>query len=208
MPAPGFLPALVEWARANDVVFIADEVQTGFARTGAWFASEHEGIVPDVVVTAKGIAGGLPLSAVTGRAEIMDSAMAGGLGGTYGGNPLACAAALASIESYEADGLIERAKEIGATLLGRLNALRTADARIGDVRGRGAMVAIELVDPETGAPDAALTSKVAAHAAANGVLALTCGTYGNVIRFLPPLTISDELLIEGLDVLAEGLANA
>lgn len=208
VPAPGFLSALVTWANENDVVFIADEVQTGFGRTGAWFASEHEDIVPDLVVTAKGIAGGLPLSAVTGRADIMDSANAGGLGGTYGGNPLACAAALAAIESYEQDGLIERAKEIGAVLIGRLNALRTADARIGDVRGRGAMVAIELVDPETGAPDAALTGKLAAYAAAHGVLVLTCGTYGNVIRFLPPLTIGDELLVEGLDILAEGLKQA
>jgi 4-aminobutyrate aminotransferase/(S)-3-amino-2-methylpropionate transaminase len=208
VPAPGFLPALVKWANENDVVFIADEVQTGFGRTGAWFASEHEGIVPDLVVTAKGIAGGLPLSAVTGRADIMDSSHAGGLGGTYGGNPLACAAALAAIESYEEDGLIERAREIGAVLIGRLNALRTADARIGDVRGRGAMVAIELVDPETGAPDAALTGRLAAYAHAKGVLVLTCGTYGNVIRFLPPLTISDELLVEGLDVIAEGLKQA
>ncbi|MEI5584754.1 MULTISPECIES: 4-aminobutyrate--2-oxoglutarate transaminase [unclassified Agromyces] len=208
VPAPGFLPALVTWANENDVVFIADEVQTGFGRTGAWFASEHEGIVPDLVVTAKGIAGGLPLSAVTGRADIMDSAHAGGLGGTYGGNPLACAAALAAIESYEQEGLIERAQQIGAVLIGRLNALRTADARIGDVRGRGAMVAIELVDPATGAPDAALTGKLAAYAHANGVLVLTCGTYGNVIRFLPPLTISDELLVEGLDVIAEGLKQA
>ncbi|MGR0219750.1 4-aminobutyrate--2-oxoglutarate transaminase [Agromyces sp. ZXT2-6] len=208
VPAPGFLPALVTWANENDVVFIADEVQTGFGRTGAWFASEHDGIVPDLVVTAKGIAGGLPLSAVTGRADIMDSAHVGGLGGTYGGNPLACAAALAAIESYEQDGLIERARQIGAVLIGRLNALRTADARIGDVRGRGAMVAIELVDPTTGAPDAALTGRLAAYAHANGVLVLTCGTYGNVIRFLPPLTISDELLVEGLDVIAEGLKQA
>ncbi|WP_157007551.1 4-aminobutyrate--2-oxoglutarate transaminase [Agromyces laixinhei] len=208
VPAAGFLPAIVEWCRANDVVFIADEVQTGFARTGAWFASEHEGIVPDLVVTAKGIAGGLPLSAVTGRAEIMDSAMAGGLGGTYGGNPLACAAALATIETYEEDRLIDRAREIGAVLIGRLNALRTADPRVGDVRGRGAMVAMELVDPASGAPDAALTSAVAAYAHANGVVVLTCGTYGNVIRFLPPLTISDELLIDGLSVVAEGLKHA
>ncbi len=208
VPAQGFLPALVEWCRANDVVFIADEVQTGFARTGAWFASEHEGIVPDLVVAAKGIAGGLPLSAVTGRAEIMDSAMAGGLGGTYAGSPIACAAALATIEAYEQDGLIERAREIGAVLIGRLNALRTADPRIGDVRGRGAMVAIELVDPTTGAPDATLTTAIAKYAHANGVVLLTCGTYGNVIRFLPPLTISDELLIDGLSVVAEGLKNA
>jgi 4-aminobutyrate aminotransferase/(S)-3-amino-2-methylpropionate transaminase len=208
VPAPGFLTAIVEWCRENGVVFIADEVQTGFGRTGAWFASEHEGIVPDVIVTAKGIAGGLPLSAVTGRADIMDSANAGGLGGTYAGNPLACVAALAAIEAYEEDGLIERAREIGAVLIGRLNALRTADARIGDVRGRGAMVAIELVDPATGAPDAALTGRIAAHAQQHGVLVLTCGTYGNVIRFLPPLTISDDLLIEGLGVIAEGLKQA
>ncbi|HEY6799090.1 MAG TPA: 4-aminobutyrate--2-oxoglutarate transaminase [Agromyces sp.] len=208
VPAAGFLPAIVEWCRANGIVFIADEVQTGFGRTGAWFASEHEGIVPDLVVTAKGIAGGLPLSAVTGRADIMDSAAAGGLGGTYGGNPLACVAALAAIESYEQDGLIGRAAQIGAVLIGRLNALRTADPRIGDVRGRGAMVAIELVDPATGAPDAALTNAVAKHAHANGVLVLTCGTYGNVIRFLPPLTISDDLLIDGLSVVADALRQA
>jgi 4-aminobutyrate aminotransferase/(S)-3-amino-2-methylpropionate transaminase len=208
VPAAGFLPALAEWARANDVVFIADEVQTGFARTGAWFAVDHEGVVPDVVVTAKGIAGGLPLSAVTGRAEIMDAAKAGGLGGTYAGSPLATAAALATIEAYEEDGFIERAQEIGSILLGRLNALRTADPRIGDVRGRGAMVAIELVDPVTGEADAKLTAEVAAYAHANGVVLLTCGTYGNVIRFLPPLTISDELLIEGLSVVAEGLQRA
>ncbi|ANJ25814.1 4-aminobutyrate--2-oxoglutarate transaminase [Agromyces aureus] len=208
VPAAGYLPALVEWCRANDVVFIADEVQTGFGRTGAWFASDHEGIVPDLITTAKGIAGGLPLSAVTGRAEIMDAAGPGGLGGTYTGNPMACVAALAAIEAYEEDGLIERAKEIGSVLIGRLNALRTTDARIGDVRGRGAMVAIELVDPATGAPDAALTSKVAAYAHSQGVLVLTCGTYGNVIRFLPPLTISDDLLIEGLQVVAEGLKTA
>ncbi|MDR5701268.1 4-aminobutyrate--2-oxoglutarate transaminase [Agromyces aerolatus] len=208
VPAPGFLAALAEWARANDVVFIADEVQTGFARTGAWFAVDHEGVVPDLVVTAKGIAGGLPLSAVTGRAEIMDAAITGGLGGTYTGNPLAVAAALATIEAYEEDGLIERAQQIGAVLFGRLNALRTADPRIGDVRGRGAMVAMELVDPATGAPDAKLTAEVAAYAHANGVVLLTCGTYGNVIRFLPPLTISDELLVDGLSVIAEGLQRA
>ncbi len=206
VPAPGFLPALLAWARANDVVFIADEVQTGFARTGAMFASEHEGIEPDLIVTAKGIAGGLPLSAVTGRAEIMDSAHPGGLGGTYTGNPLACAAALATIETYRRDDLAERARELETLFRGRLNALRTADPRIGDVRGRGAMMAIELVDPAAGAPDAALTGRVAAAAHAAGLILLTCGTYGNVIRFLPPLVISDELAREGLDVLRDSLA--
>ncbi len=208
VPAPGFLSALSEWATANGVVFIADEVQTGFARTGAMFASEHEGIVPDLVTTAKGMAGGMPLSAVTGRADIMDSAHVGGLGGTYGGNPVACAAALAAIDAFEHDGLVERAAAIGDLLLGRLRAAQAEDPRIGDVRGRGAMVAIELVDPETGEPDAALTGRVVKYAYEHGVIALTAGTYGNVLRFLPPLAIDDALLGEGLDVVLEGLAAA
>jgi 4-aminobutyrate aminotransferase/(S)-3-amino-2-methylpropionate transaminase len=207
VPAPGFLPALLEWCQANGVVFIADEVQTGFGRTGDLFASEHEGIVPDLIVTAKGIAGGLPLSAVTGRAEIMNAAHVGGLGGTYAGNPIACAAALAAIDSYEHDGLIERARAIGAVLLERLTRLQSKDPRVGDVRGRGAMVAIELVDAD-GEPDAALTALVAAKSHAAGVILLTCGTYGNVIRFLPPLAISDELLIEALDVVSEALLSS
>ena len=183
-------------------------MQTGFARTGAMFASELFGIVPDLITTAKGIAGGMPLAAVTGRAEIMDATHAGGLGGTYGGNPVACAAAVASIDAFENDGLIERAQQIEALLLTRLRAMAEADPRIGDVRGRGAMIAAEFVDPATGAPDAALTSAVAKAAIAEGVIVLTCGTYGNVIRFLPPLSISDELLGEGLDVVAAALAAA
>jgi len=206
VPADGFLRALVDWCRANDVVFIADEVQTGFARTGEMFASDGFGIVPDLVTTAKGLAGGLPLAAVTGRAEIMDASHAGGLGGTYGGNPIACAAALAAIDAYEHEGLVERAREIGAILTARLEALQQADPRVGDVRGRGAMVAAEFVDPATGAPDAALAAAVAKAAIAEGVILLTCGTYGNVIRFLPPLSIDDDLLGEGLDVLAASLA--
>ena len=208
VPAPGFLPALVAWARANDVVFIADEVQTGFGRTGALFASEHEGIVPDVIVMAKGIAGGLPLSAVTGRAEILDAPLSGGLGGTYAGNPIACAAALAAIKSFENDGLVERAVALGDILITRLTEMQGRDPRVGDVRGRGAMVAIEIVNPATGAPDAALTSRVASFAHAHGVILLTCGTHGNVIRFLPSFAISDELLAEGLDIVAEALASA
>ena len=207
VPAEGYLAALGEWARANDVVFIVDEVQTGFGRTGAMFASDYEGIIPDIITTAKGIAGGLPLSAVTGRADIMDSVHAGGLGGTYAGNPLACAAALAAFDAYAEDGFIERANELGTTLMGKLREMQSADARIGDLRGRGAMAAIELVNPETQEPDAALTGKVASYAAAHGVIVLTCGTYSNVIRFLPPLTISDELLTEGLDVVAQALRS-
>ncbi|MGV0769982.1 4-aminobutyrate--2-oxoglutarate transaminase [Mycobacterium syngnathidarum] len=201
VPAEGFLPALLGWCRDNGVVFIADEVQTGFARTGAMFACEHEGIDPDLIVTAKGIADGLPLSAVTGRAEIMDSPHVSGLGGTYGGNPVACAAALATIETIEADGLVTRAQHIGQLMKDRLGRLQAEDDRIGDVRGRGAMIAVELVKPGTTTPDAELTKALCAGAHAAGVIVLSCGTYGNVLRFLPPLTISDELLIEGLDVL-------
>ncbi len=208
VPAEGFLAALVEWCRANGVVFIADEIQTGFARTGHMFASTRFGIEPDLITTAKGIAAGLPLAGVTGRAEIMDATHAGGLGGTYGGNPIACAAALAAIEVFETEGLVERAREIESILKGRLEELQRGDARIGDVRGHGAMVAAEFIDPATGEPDGALTARVAKAAIAQGVIVLTCGTDGNVIRFLPPLTISDSLLREGLDIVAAALAAA
>jgi 4-aminobutyrate aminotransferase/(S)-3-amino-2-methylpropionate transaminase len=188
-------------------VFVADEVQTGFARTGHLFACDHEGVVPDLIVTAKGIAGGLPLSAVTGRAEIMDSPHVGGLGGTYGGNPLACAAALAAIETIEADDLVTRAREIEQLMLARLHRVQADDDRIGDVRGRGAMIAVELVRRGTDEPDPALAKAVAAQAHARGVIVLTCGTYGNVLRFLPPLTMPLPLLAEALDILAEALAG-
>ena len=208
VPAEGFLPAVAAWCRENGVVFIADEVQSGFARTGAMFASELFGIVPDLVTTAKGIAGGMPLAAVTGRAEIMDAAHTGGLGGTYGGNPVACAAALAAIDAFENDGMIERASQIESILKGRLTSLASVDARIGDVRGHGAMIAAEFVDPATGAPDAALAAAVAKACIAEGVIVLTCGTYGNVIRFLPPLSIGDDLLNEGIDVVLAALASA
>ncbi|MCV7278701.1 4-aminobutyrate--2-oxoglutarate transaminase [Mycolicibacterium flavescens] len=201
VPADGFLPALRDWCRDNDVVFIADEVQTGFARTGAMFACEHDGVEPDLIVTAKGIADGLPLSAVTGRAEIMDAPHVSGLGGTYGGNPLACAAALATIETIEADGLIGRAREIETLMKERLHRLQASDDRIGDVRGRGAMIAMELVKPGTLDPDPVLTGQLCVGCHTAGVIVLSCGTFGNVLRFLPPLTISDELLVEGLDVL-------
>ena len=206
VPAIGFLPALAEWCRANGVVFIADEVQTGFARTGHMFACEHEGIEPDLIVTAKGIAGGLPLSAVTGRAEVMDAPHLSGLGGTYGGNPIACAAALATIETIEAENLVARAGEIGRRLEDRLTRLQVDDDRIGDVRGRGAMMAVELVRSGTEEPDAALAQRVTKAAHAEGVIVLTCGTYGNVLRVLPPLVISDELLDDGLDVLTAAFA--
>ncbi|BBZ28196.1 aspartate aminotransferase family protein [Mycolicibacterium madagascariense] len=202
VPAEGFLPTLLDWCRKNDVVFIADEVQTGFARTGAMFACEHEGIDPDLIVTAKGIADGLPLAAVTGRADIMDSPHVGGLGGTYGGNPVACAAALATIETIESEGMVARAREIETLMKGRLGRMQADDDRIGDVRGRGAMIAVELVKSGTTEPDGELTKALSAGAHAAGVIVLTCGTFGNVLRFLPPLTSTDELLEEGLDVLA------
>jgi 4-aminobutyrate aminotransferase / (S)-3-amino-2-methylpropionate transaminase / 5-aminovalerate transaminase len=207
VPAEGFLPALLDWCRQHNVVFVADEVQTGIARTGAWFACEHEGIEPDLICIAKGIADGLPLSAVTGRAEVMDAPHTSGIGGTFGGNPVACAAALATIDTIEADGLLERARQIERLMKDRLFALQAADDRIGDVRGRGAMIAVEFVKPGNAEPDAKLTNALANAAIATGVIVLTAGTFGNVVRFLPPLTISDELLAEGLDVLAGLLAE-
>ncbi|MGV0811097.1 4-aminobutyrate--2-oxoglutarate transaminase [Mycolicibacterium boenickei] len=208
VPAPGFLRALQSWCTEAGAVFVADEVQSGFARTGAMFACEHDEVVPDLIVTAKGIAGGLPLSAVTGRAEIMDAPHSGGLGGTYGGNPLACAAALAVIDTIERDGLLARAAQIGETMIGRLNAIAADDARIGEVRGRGAMIAVELVKPGTTEPDADLAKRISAAAHAQGLVVLTCGTYGNVLRFLPPLSIPDHLLDEGLDILAGAFQEA
>jgi 4-aminobutyrate aminotransferase/(S)-3-amino-2-methylpropionate transaminase len=207
VPASGFWSELSRWASENGVVFIADEIQSGFGRTGKLFAVEHEDVVPDIVVTAKGIAGGMPLSAITGRADIMDASHPGGLGGTYAGNPIACAAALAAIEIYEQGELIERARDIETLMLTRLQKLQADDSRIGDVRGRGAMIAIELVKEGTDTPDPVLTKKIAAYAISQGVIILTCGTYGNVIRFLPPFTISDDLLHEALDVVAAGLAS-
>ncbi len=209
VPAPGFLTALADYARSKGIVFVADEIQTGFARTGAWFACEHEGVLPDLITTAKGIAGGLPLAAVTGRVEIMDAPHVGGLGGTYGGNPVACAAALGAIRTIEEERLVDRAAQIGSVMLPRLAALQERFEAIGDVRGRGAMVAIELVkNRTTKEPDPAVTQRIAAACHAAGLVVLTCGTYGNVLRFLPPLVIPDHLLAEGLDILQDALAAA
>jgi 4-aminobutyrate aminotransferase/(S)-3-amino-2-methylpropionate transaminase len=206
VPAPGFLPALAAWAKDNGIVFIADEIQTGFCRTGDWFASVHEEVVPDLVTTAKGIAGGFPLAAVTGRAELMDSVHVGGLGGTYGGNPVACAAALGAMEEMRDGHLEVRAREIGARMVARLGELAALHDVIADVRGRGAMMAIELCKPGTTEPDAARTAAVASYCHQQGVVVLTCGTWGNVFRFLPPLSIGDALLEEGFDVVADAFA--
>jgi 4-aminobutyrate aminotransferase / (S)-3-amino-2-methylpropionate transaminase / 5-aminovalerate transaminase len=209
VPPEGFLPGLAEYCREHGIVFVADEVQSGFCRTGDWFASDHEGVVPDLITTAKGIAGGMPLAGVTGRAELMDAVHGGGLGGTYGGNPVACAAALASIESMEADDLAGRARGIGKILGDRLGSLAEKHPEIGEVRGRGAMMAMELVsDPTTKEPAAALAAAVNKGCHERGVVTLTCGTYGNVFRFLPPLSIGDDLLHEAMDVLEESVGAA
>jgi 4-aminobutyrate aminotransferase/(S)-3-amino-2-methylpropionate transaminase len=201
VPADGFLPAVAEWCRSQGVVFVADEIQTGFGRTGDLFACSHEGVVPDLMTLAKGIAGGLPLGAVTGRADIMDAPHVGGLGGTYGGNPVACAAALAAMDTIESDDLPARAREIGELMLPALRELAARHPVIGDVRGRGAMIAIELVSDDQ--PDAAATSAIAKACHAEGLIVLTAGTYGNVLRFLPPLVISPELVREALGVIGK-----
>jgi 4-aminobutyrate aminotransferase / (S)-3-amino-2-methylpropionate transaminase / 5-aminovalerate transaminase len=208
VPEPGWLAGLARWCAANGVVFVADEIQSGFGRTGAWFACEHEGVVPDIVTTAKSLGGGLPVAAITGRADLMDSVHPGGLGGTFGGNPLACAAALAAIETMERDGLLERARRIGAVMLERLEAMAALHPAVGDARGRGAMVAIELVGPDGITPDKAAAARVAAACHSQGVLVLSAGTYGNVLRLLPPLVIPDDLLDEGLGVLEAALPAA
>jgi 4-aminobutyrate aminotransferase/(S)-3-amino-2-methylpropionate transaminase len=207
VPPTGFLPALSKYATDNGIIFIADEVQTGFARTGNMFAVEHENVVPDMVVTAKGIAGGLPLAGVTGRAEIMDSVHVAGLGGTYGGNPIACAAALGAIETMEEENLVARANHIGQILGDALRALQAKYPVIGEVRGRGAMQAIELVEPGTKTPNTAAMNAVVKYCQSKGVLILTAGTYSNVVRFLPPIVITDELLKDALSVLDEAFAS-
>ncbi|MFI1418996.1 4-aminobutyrate--2-oxoglutarate transaminase [Streptomyces sp. NPDC020731] len=207
-PAKGFLPAISEFARDKGIVFVADEIQSGFCRTGQWFACEDEGIVPDLITTAKGIAGGLPLAAVTGRAEIMDAAHPGGLGGTYGGNPVACAGALGAIETMRELDLNAKAKAIEAVMKARLTAMAEKFDVIGDIRGRGAMIAIELVkDRDTKEPNPEVTAALAKACHQEGLLVLTCGTYGNVLRFLPPLVIGDDLLGEGLDIIEQAFAR-
>jgi 4-aminobutyrate aminotransferase / (S)-3-amino-2-methylpropionate transaminase / 5-aminovalerate transaminase len=207
VPADGFLTRLSEWCTDNGIVFVADEIQTGFCRTGDWFACEHEGVVPDLITTAKGIAGGLPLAAVTGRAPIMDAVKAGGLGGTFGGNPVACASALGAIATMKELDLPARARHLGDLMTTRLADMASRYPVIGDVRGRGAMVAMELVEPGTTTPNAAAAAKVNAACHAEGVLTLTCGTFGNVFRFLPPLVMPDELVDEAMTVLEKALSD-
>jgi len=209
VPGPGFLSALAEYCRANGIMFVADEVQTGIGRTGRMFAVEHEGVEPDLVTMAKSLAGGLPLGAVTGRAEVMESVHAGGIGGTFGGNPLSCAAALAVLDSIDRGGLLKRADAIGAMMTARLEEIAERSDLIGDVRGRGAMVAMELVDDRrTKHPAKHAAGRVIEECYRQGVIVLKAGTYDNVIRFLPPLTITDDLLEEGFDVVEKALVSA
>ncbi|MEV8343573.1 4-aminobutyrate--2-oxoglutarate transaminase [Streptomyces niveus] len=207
-PAKGFLPAIAKFAKDNGIVFVADEIQSGFCRTGQWFACEDEGVVPDLITTAKGIAGGLPLAAVTGRAEIMDAPHSGGLGGTYGGNPVACAAALGAIETMRELDLVSKARRIEEIMKPRLKEMAEKFHVIGDVRGRGAMLALELVkDRDTKEPNPEATAALAKACHVEGLLVLTTGTYSNVLRFLPPLVIGEDLLTEGLDILEQALAG-
>jgi len=204
-------PAAVKWLRElcdqHGILLIADEVQTGFARTGKLFAMEHYGVNPDLITMAKSLAGGTTLSAVSGRLAVMDAPAPGGLGGTYAGHPLAIAAAHAVIDVIEEERLCERAQRLGDKLIGHLIAQRAVRPRIGDIRGLGAMVACEFIDPKTGAPDADTTKRVQQAALARGLLLLTCGVYGNVVRFLFPLTIEDAVFDEGLAVLDAALAE-
>lgn len=205
VPADGYLPLLQEWCTRNGVVFIADEIQTGLGRTGTWFASEHFDLVPDLVLTAKGIAAGLPLAGVTGRAEIMDAPDPGALGGTFGGNPVSIAAALAVFDELEHGDFFGEALRIGGRLRHRLADLSSRHPLIGDVRGIGAMYAFELTEPDTSRPAAGAASTIAAFAAQHGVLLLTAGSDSNVIRFLPTLTTTDDQIDMAVDVVDRAL---
>jgi 4-aminobutyrate aminotransferase/(S)-3-amino-2-methylpropionate transaminase len=210
VPAPGFLKGLADLCNEHGIVFIADEIQSGMGRAGRWFAIEDEDVVPDLVTSAKSLGGGLPISAVTGRAEIMDAVHVGGLGGTYGGNPVAAAAALAALDQIEREGLLERSRTLGERVLDRLREMQGRHETIGDVRGRGMMNAIELVrDRGTKEPiDGPTGTAIVQRALSDGLVLLKAGTYDNVLRLLPPLTIDEPLLDEGLQILEDALAAA
>jgi 4-aminobutyrate aminotransferase/(S)-3-amino-2-methylpropionate transaminase len=210
VPAPGFLKGLADFCAEHGIVFIADEIQSGMGRAGRWYAIEDEDIVPDLVTTAKSLGAGLPISAVTGRADLMDAVHPGGLGGTYGGNPVAAAVGLAVLDKIEREGLLARSRSLGETIMARFGSFADRHPVVGDVRGRGAMCAIELVrDRGTKEPLAAdAMSAIVGRCLEQGVIVLTAGTYGNVVRLLPPLTIEDALLDEGLQVLDDAIGAA
>jgi 4-aminobutyrate aminotransferase / (S)-3-amino-2-methylpropionate transaminase / 5-aminovalerate transaminase len=209
VPAPGFVKGIAAFCAAHGIVFVADEIQSALGRAGRWYAIEDEDVVPDLVTTAKSLGGGLPISAVTGRAELLDSVHPGGLGGTYGTNPVAAAAGIAILDLIERDGLLERARSVGETVMGRFRTFQDRFAIVGDVRGRGAMCAIELVqDRETKEPlEADRMSAITREALERGVIVITAGTYGNVLRLLPPLNIDEGLLDDGLDVIEDALGT-
>jgi len=209
VPAPGFVKGIADFCAAHGIVFIADEIQSGMGRAGRWYAVEDEGVVPDLVTTAKSLGGGMPIAAVTGRADIMDGVHPGGLGGTYGGNPVAAAAALAVLDKIEREDLLARARATGAGIMERLRGYAGRYAFVGDVRGRGAMCAVEFVrDRATKEPlDVAATNAIAARCLERGVIILTAGTYGNVVRLLPPINIEPALLDDALGVLDEAIAS-
>ncbi|MFZ0668428.1 MAG: 4-aminobutyrate--2-oxoglutarate transaminase [Acidimicrobiales bacterium] len=207
IPEAGWLKGLEEWCRANGILLIGDEIQSGMGRTGKWFACEHEDVVPDIVVTAKSLGGGLPLGGITGQAELMDAVHPGGLGGTFGGNPLCCAAALAVFETIESDGLLERSTRMGEVIMDQLNSLAKSHPVIGEVRGRGSMIAMELVGDDGITPNQAATTRIASACHQAGLLVLTAGTYSNVVRLLPPLIMPDDLLAEGMDILSKAVAT-
>ena len=205
---PEFLRQLRALCDQHGILLIADEVQTGAGRTGTWFAMEHSGVIPDLTTTAKSLAGGFPLSAVVGRADVMDAPAPGGLGGTYAGSPVACAAAMAVMQAFDDEGLLEKSRQLGKHMLLKLTSLQNCHPCIGDVRGLGAMVAIELFTPTPDRrPDAALTKAIVSRAAEKGLILLSCGVYGNVIRILVPLTASVDLVDEGLQILDEAIAE-
>ncbi len=203
-----FLERLREIADQHGILFIADEIQSGFGRTGRFFAIEHSGVVPDLIVCAKSLAGGFPLAAVIGRADVMDAVPPGGLGGTYAGNPVSCAASLAVIEVIREERLLDRSVEIGRRMVWRLQAMQTEGCGIANVRGLGAMVALDVVTSDRTRPDPQRAAVVTRAAADRGLIVLGCGTYGNVIRILVPLTASDPLIDEGLDILHSALSSA
>ena len=207
VPSPGFVEGIARFCAEHGIVFIADEIQSGMGRAGRWYAIEDERVVPDIVTTAKSVGAGMPISAATGRAEIMDAVHPGGLGGTYGGNPVAAAASLAVIDMIERDDLLARSRRIGETIMGRLEALAARHAAVGDVRGRGAMCAVELVsDRDSKEPlGADEMNAIARRCLEQGVLVLTAGTFGNVVRLLPPITIDEALLDDGLGVIDEAI---
>jgi 4-aminobutyrate aminotransferase/(S)-3-amino-2-methylpropionate transaminase len=214
----GYTPVPFEMMQAlraicdeHGILLIADEIQAGFGRTGTWFAVEHSGVVPDLITVAKSMAGGYPIAGVIGRADIMDAMAPGGLGGTYGGNPVACAAALAAIDAIETEGLLARSTALGETFRARFAEIgaRTAPYRMWDIRGLGAMLAVEFVtDFETATPDSALVKSICAHALKRGLILLACGMHGNALRIMVPLTASDAIIEEGLAIFEAALADA